>query len=193
MAGPRLGTIRIRRCLVVIVPCLLVVGAIVVGIGAGAVSVTIITDKPLVVGTSGGTGRDLRAAVGSQRAASAGEADRGALRVELSSGSLDDICLSPTVDLPVLGSTTVGLRIDGTVDIRDVTLALSGADLGATAKDLDLGVTDRNTEYGTFATSGDADGDVVLKDADLKVIGLTLHDGILPKSVKISVADHDFC
>ncbi|KQZ68558.1 hypothetical protein ASD66_14765 [Nocardioides sp. Root151] len=160
------------------------------GIGAlavlGYVSVVITSTQPITMASSGGTSDSMVLGVGTVGTivedddALAG--DSAAAMVRMGTTHLDDLCLVPRVELPLVGDLlSIRIRSAAPVTLGDVTLAASGARLGGlhtprTTMGLGAGFEAR-TEPGPDA--------ITLGDLDLETHGIVLDGGLRLSSLGV--------
>lgn len=184
MATPATGGVSWRRFLALAAPATGAALAMVPAIALGWITVGITSAAPIDVRTSGGTSESLTlvAAADGRLTEIATGTGRAAPTVELTDSRLDDLCLVPRLDVPLLGRVSITLATGRTVDVGRITLATSSAD----AAGLHLPETTLGTSEAPLVlrTSDDASS-TQLTDAHLDVYGLELSDGFLLRSLRI--------
>lgn len=160
----------------------LAIGALAV---LGYIQVVITTVHPIVMATSGGTADDMTLGMDSVSGVVGRDAvspDRGAALVRLEEGRLQDLCLIPTVDMPIIGGR-LSLRLVTSRPVRLPAAALAVTDGTVQA----LG-TPRTTigaargaggSPGTFTVLTDASQEAIrLGHTDMSVHGIVLDGGL---------------
>lgn len=196
------GGTRWPRFVAVAVPAALAALTMIPAIAFGWITIGITSATPIVVHTSGGTSDSLTLVTGNDGRLTAlaptGSGEAAPL-VELSDTRLEDLCLVPTVELPLLGAVfSVKVMTGRPVDIGRITLTTTDvAAAGVRLPRTTLGyVNDPNvagapqgstlvlgTEAAPSATS--------LSDADLGVYGMEVSDGFLVRSLRINAGTDD--
>lgn len=160
----------------------LVIGALAV---LGYIRVVITTVHPIVMATSGGTADEMVLGLDSVSGVAGRDAvgpEKGAALVRLEEGRFEDLCLIPTVDLPIIGAR-LSLRLVTSRPVRLPAAALAVTDGTVQA----LG-TPRTTIGASRRTGGAPGAFTVLTDAspesirlgqtDMSVHGIVLDGGV---------------
>ena len=196
--SPRVGGIRPLRFLAVTGPAVTACLAVVAGIVLGYVPVAIAAARPIDLRTRAGTADELQLAIGTDRSVT-GLASTDSARpvglVDLRDGDLEDLCLLPRFDLPVVGQLlTLRIVSPGRVRIGEVTLAANGGTAGRLAVTNAIvggSAGDRPGAIGgpgSFAVESEGPEAVRLGGVDLTTYGLVLQDGIRLTSLTIHPA-----
>lgn len=170
--------------------------AITLGIGAlavlGHVSVVITSTQPITMASSGGTSDSMVLGVGTVATivedddALAG--DSAAAMVRMGTTHLDDLCLVPRVQLPLVGDLlSIRIRSAAPVTLGDVTLAAAGARLGGLqAPRTTMGPGTSMGHSGGFEARTEPGPDAItLGDLDLETHGIVLDGGLRLSSLGV--------
>lgn len=195
---PREGSVSLWRFLAVAAPATFISLLLLPAIYFGWVSVTIAAQNPIGVVTSHGEGDWLYLASSTNQGVTGVDAANGsdpAAIIHVLKTEMDDLCLSPKIDLPfVADDLRLFIDIGGRVSIGEVTLAA----VAATTEDLvlpktALGVVDGGSGVpgapapGAFTVQTDQGaGTVTFDNLDATAYGLVVSDGLQPKTIKVS-------
>jgi hypothetical protein len=185
----RAGHISLRRFLALVLPGALGALLLVPAIVLGWVSVTIAAARPIAISASHGTARSLVLGTSTDQAVTGtslpGEGARAAAVVNVTSTELDDLCLLPRFELPLLGRV-IGLRLSTSdpVHLGRITLAASeGAAAGLDLPETVVGTASLGgSQVPGVGTGGfvvrSSGGEVDFDGLDMPTLGLVLNDGL---------------
>jgi len=187
------GGTRPLRFLVVAAPATGACLGLVAGIALGYVSVAFAAARPFDVATRHGDADSLYFALDTDSAItglSMGD-PRSAALVEVTDGRLDDLCLTPRLDLPIVGRlASLKIASGGRVGLGDTTLAAGESQVGGLGvPHLDVGARGDGEHPGAFSLRAGGDGEPVKLDGvDLRAYGLVLEGGIRLRTLALRPA-----
>lgn len=186
---PRYAGTAPRRFLAVTLPA---VGAsLLVGAAAlvGWLPVSLVSARPLEVGSSAGTADSLRLQPGTERLLTgrAAEEAHAVAMIRVRGADLADLCLVPRVRLPLLGAVSVGVRSLAPVSIDHVELAAGDTRLGDVALPRTRvgGAVDQSGGWPALASSGEEVGDIDLGRLRMQSYGLVLTEGLDVRRIRL--------
>lgn len=190
-----MGGLRIGRFVAVTLPCTIACLAVVAGIVVGWISVAFASSKPLDLSTTRGAADRMSIAMGGDSGVTGiamDEQDRPVAVVRVQDAEMDDLCLVPRLNLPVVGKLiSLKLTTGRTVRMNSVDLAAGATTLdGLRVPQTTIGAaagTDgvRGHAGGFGVVSEGAPGAIVMDRLAMQAYGLRLNDGISLRSLAL--------
>lgn len=189
---PRYAGTAPRRFVAVTLPatlaCLLFGTAALVG----WVPVSVVSARPLEIGSSAGVVDSLRLQPGTEQLLTgrSASAPHAVAMIRVRGADFEDLCLVPRFRVPFLGPLSVGVRSLAPVSIAHVALAAGDTRLDGVALPRTRvgGAVDQSAGWPALASSGEGSGDIGLGRLRMQSYGLVLTDGIDVRRIRLRAA-----